>query len=228
MLPRQLFSNLKGAQHNDLPGSNICLYYGQQHLPRPDDARARMAYVDWQPGHPQIRLMLNPNRPVYAIDNRQLDFVPFTICPSLSCSFISRDIAEGFGLAIINSLPQFCDVPLFRVLYGINVQIVSELIAQAVIRINYSDCCVGVRPSPIHENRVYKFLVVDINSIPDWLRGDGAIIPERLAIIGRDILNSMLLVYRGGLPKQIEGAFARGRLYFGADTQEYDKNETSV
>jgi hypothetical protein len=217
-MPRQLFHDLRDPRGRVLPGSSICLYTGSGHLPQ--DGRARMAHVAWQSGHPEIRIRLQPAGGIHVQSQKEVQPVRFAVCPSLAYSFISRSVADHFSLATRRTIPVFCNVPSFRVIYGMNTYVLSSSAVQATVSIDYSDCSVGVRPCPVRQDRTYWFLVLDADSAPSRLQGIGAHIPEQLAVIGRNIINHMLLLYRGTLPERIRDTHTMGRLYFGYDDRE--------
>ncbi len=233
--PKQLFHHLKRIpRHASLPpidprAANICLYYDieRQHLY--PYGEARMGYIDWEEDletairqpYPEIATYLYPATRAWATPVKTLTGakppddptpMPFAVYPAFPRSVISKYIADRFHLHLIpighgGIIPPHCRIPFNKLFYDATIPIPAQFLTSAHLEMN---CSGRINPAPYPGRRHFQFLVLD----DDW-------VPNRLAIIGRDILNHLLLVYRGHANRNaLPGVKTRGRLYFGYDNGE--------
>jgi len=208
---------------SDRQVNNICLYPradadGNAHLSHSifkNPLSARMGYVDWQGPYPWIRACLVPTgagpngiavlRGPVAPPKVRLH--PFAPCPELPRSFISESIARQFRLLVGNGIPQLLPVPLVALVSQRRVSISSSHSAWASIDIRVDE---NIRPPVLPKTAEFQFIVLC-----------GPRFRDDVAILGRDVLNHILLLYRGdyraGTMAPPSGV---GRVYFGRDTGE--------
>jgi hypothetical protein len=130
---------------------------------------------------------------------------PFALCPELSHSFISEHLAQSFGLNIRElAIPQLFPLRQVALFSQKQAQVASTHIASATIQI---ECYSGITPVPL-QNMQYDFIV---------LCGDKFL--PNTAIMGRNIINHMLVLYRGLYRvNHVVAAPDIGHVYFGQDT----------
>lgn len=215
-MPRQIFDDLPALEGNPPRyAGNICLHYGRdrdgyEHLSERGDSaiagKARMGFVRWETGYAMINIYLHPfpARPNTRALSQPLQFA---VCPALGRSLISEEIAKKYNLLPQpDSLIECCNLPLQQLVYGRTATISGRRSSRVLIGIS---CDSKVFPEPFNICHHVSFVVV----------GDKQFSKD-LAIIGRDIIDYMLLLYRGSVPPDIESAPKHGRLYFGRDTGE--------
>lgn len=203
-----------------VPGAfNICLHYGRdgnhaEHLPPVGvfgDTKCRMAATTWGSGIPSVNVRLYPNpAPVTTWSPGGTGGIapthPFALTPEFPCSVISRSVASKFGLAPTSRVGRPWPPPWgqFAPIWRTHPLMAS---ASVVARAEMS-CNSHVTPNPFSSDAV-SFWVSDM-------------VPDDFAIIGRDICDKMLLLYRGdayeGLPSG-RPPTPDGRLYYGADVR---------
>jgi len=222
---RQIFKHqavLQGNGNAPVPmrgGANICLYYcpdvyKNTHIPVDGQDQFRMEVVEWPDHHAEIETWLyppgrRPNR-YMVLSGPQAPALParhrFAVFPDFPRSLVSEDVARHFGLDVVASHPEDYPSPLGRIVPAVLGQpIAGRRIARATIEIR---CHAGIDPDPLPEEKCFDFLVADN-------------VPANFALLGRDVLNCMLLLYRGcpvsGLDDEPTEWGHQGRLYFGAE-----------
>lgn len=200
-MPKQRFEDLPGLGGQTYRNAaNICLFLGNDeddnlHLTSDEPGKARMAWLDWGRGYARIMARLSesqPGRPKplvlrgRTIEECRLTPRPFVLCPNLKKSFLSVDMAHHFNLTTTPGVLQGCRIPLTLSLTGQMRQVTSGLLARAYMTI---ECDGAVDPPPFPKTARAPFLILD----EPWT-------PRGLGILGRDIINHMLLLYCGSDP----------------------------
>ena len=216
-MPRQMLHDIQSLADEPRRGTNICLYYGNdkingnQHLIYDDTAR--MGYVQWDARFAMIEAGLIPvgTNVIRVFQGPDAlpahERKPFAICPDFPFSVISEDIARHFGLLPPNPLyvPYQCNASIFDI-FGLP-QPVFFTFVEALLEIRF---CSAVEPK-LNLRHPFEFAVIRRRMNLDF---------DDLAILGRDVANHMLFLYRGRMPTAIKQAHEHGRLYFGKDTGE--------
>lgn len=230
--PKQLFHDInllkippsaQSVHHRN--GTNVCLYYGRRKHLEVYPSKGRMGYIDkWNAGYPMIHTFLYPGGRTAGLVKKVSGSkppakripLPFAICPSFSRSFISKDIAQRFGLCLNSCrILEMYPASFTQLLCGEMGQISSLHSTQVSIQF---DCNSQIVPAPYPKYDTFSLSVVEELSLfgKKWK-------PKELAVLGRDILDYMLLLYRS---RTNHGHFAtsrNGRVYFGQDTEWQEK-----
>lgn len=205
-MPLQLFDNILGIDQRFL-GTNICLCYDMNHTQKhlfTDDVnhRVRMNRHDWtnQYAFGYVDSWLTSSyQPCY----NKTRLKPFYICPELADSYITPAIANHFNLE--NYLQKGIGItrpyPYFR-LFGQNP---IPIQAQGFYDV-YLTICATISVAPELKTRQIRFYC---------LVGDD--VPVELAIIGRNALKYLLLLYRA----------KNNYIYCGYDNGENDMDSTT-
>lgn len=193
--------------------SNICLHLGpvragRGHLEQdPYKVKYRMGGVKWPAGDALLNVRLKSvEHPVVRIvgHNPESDWHPFAICPYISKTIISEDVSDQFGLgAGINQMIP-CNIPILDMLGWIQI---PPLVSVRTVNVSIEvECLTCIDPQPIiNYEREFEILIVQ----------RGRVSPN-LAILGRDVLQHMLLLYQGQtLPHLQTNPPGPGWMYYG-------------
>ena len=220
----QRFKDLNFS-HTRPGATKICLYHGraghgEEHLSRLTPAeRGRMGFLDWHIGCPVVMAQLFPV-PAGVVRLRGPNATgpkpkSFAVCPELENSYISKALATHFGFREAKrhiTSPEI--VPLLDLL-GVKRPIPWYAYVSASVELEAS---ISVFPPPLPADKEFKFRIVKT--------------PDDLAILGRNVIDRMLLLYRGGYvlnrhrlnPRDsmaiAANSPARGRFYYGYDSGE--------
>jgi hypothetical protein len=197
----------------DRQGVNICLHLGHdgdghRHLDQdPNQTNCRMGGVEWLSGCAKLNVRLSPvGHPAVPIvrPGPEFDWCSFAVCPCISRTLISEDVADRFNLgAGVNEVVR-CSLPVLDMLgWQPQQPLVSVRTAKAWVDVK---CLPFVEPRPIvsyqHE---FEILIVQ----------RGRVSPD-LAILGRDVLQHVLLLYQGQTPAHVaDDPPGPGWMYYG-------------
>jgi len=200
------------VDHANAQASNVCLFlgpdaHGTAHMPC-DHHRYRMGFEEWNNSYPgcHARLQSDPISWLRTAPQTQDKPRPspkcFRIYPHLRRSYVTEPMAAHFALQnlmpINNIEPD--PIPLPPATHAIQ----SLGFYEAYIAI---ECSQAIQePVPIHRLRFHVLFGV----------------PGEIGIIGRNVLEHMLLLYRARSNHcALRGSRHRGRVYFGRDTDSH-------
>lgn len=194
--------------HPNAQATNVCLFYGHdafgvRHIPS-DHHQYRMGYREWNTIFPEVIATLR-NDPVESQReslrqqrNRPPVPISFRVYPHLRRSYITEGVAHRFMLEneVLSNNIEPDPIPLPP----------DQLIIQSVAfyKAYISIECSQAIPEPIPTHPFEFHVLVGV--------------PGEIAIIGRDIIEHMHLLYRGRYNHNaLKGSPHRGRFYFGRD-----------